>query len=289
LASVGVLGQVTDGFLFRESYKITTSSLENRLRFNRGMSALCEDQFNDLSECRTVERPEVIVWGDSYAMHLVPGFLASNPDVGIVQATVSMCGPVLDAAPLSHDYPRPWAEKCLQSNDKVLEYMKRTKSLKYVVVGSLFEQYASGEWSLLRRDGTIVNGRDDGFRLFKQTLQTLRELGLTPIVFAPTPQDDRNIGRCLGKAVFFGYDLSTCDVSLEKSKIHQKQVHEFLDKVASEARVVRFDDELCLDNTCKAALGDVFIYRDRGHLSYEGSALLGTRMNFYGAAVGAGQ
>lgn len=39
--------------------------------------------------------------GDSFAMHLVEGFIASNSSIKIMQATATMCGPILGLALLA--------------------------------------------------------------------------------------------------------------------------------------------------------------------------------------------
>ena len=42
-----------------------------------------------------------------------------------------------------------------------------------------------------------------------------------------------------------------------------------------ERKVVRLDESICLDGVCKASIGDVLVYRDKGQLSIEGSQFLG--------------
>lgn len=46
-------------------------------RINHGFGVACEftEPFESISECRNSDKPEILFWGDSFAMHLVPGIL----------------------------------------------------------------------------------------------------------------------------------------------------------------------------------------------------------------------
>lgn len=53
-----------------------------------------------------------------------------------------------------------------------------------------------------------------------------------------------------------------------------------LDRVAHEAdvEVIRLDEWLCDGIRCKVEIDGIPLYRDSGHLSHDGSRLLGERM-----------
>jgi len=46
--------------------------------------------------------------------------------------------------------------------------------------------------------------------------------------------------------------------------------------------VLRFEPFLCNAQVCKTSIDGTMVYRDEGHLSYEGSKLLAARMNWAG-------
>ena len=283
---VGLIGQLTDGkFYGRINGPI--SDLDLRVKVNHGLSIDCEGDYNVSSNCSTSDKPEVLLWGDSYAMHLAQGFLASNPSIGLVQKTVSVCGPFLGIAPTNAKHVRSWAEKCLAINDKVYEYLKETPSIKYVVLSSPFGQFVGSDATVLTRDGRIVNGKDVAVNVMVDTVNKIKSLGKTPVIFSPTPQNGENVGRCLMKSVFFQEDAELCNVSYSDSLKRQTDVWSFLKEVSSEVKVVNLTDFLCRDETCRASFDDVFIYRDRGHLAHEGSAYLGAKLNFYQILVDA--
>ena len=70
-------------------------------------------------------------------------------------------------------------------------------------------------------------------------------------------------------------NLEVCNFKL--SDVYEKypKVIEFLKMIEREFKVVWLSDAICRDGICRPAMGDTFIYRDTGHLSYEGSILLG--------------
>lgn len=275
----GLMGYLTDGYLFRSSLKENIALLEHRVRVNHGLSSVCDGYYTTSPKCRTDEEPEILLWGDSFAMHLAQGFVASNPKIKLIQMTIGVCGPVLDIAPIHRDYPEAWAKKCIESNDKVFEYIKKSKTIKYVVLSSIFFQYI--DWKIFLRTGEIVNGKDYSFQYFRKTLQEIVNLGITPIIVSPTPHTGQNVGRCLVKATRLSQDLALCDLSFSVVKKVQQSVFAFLSQVEREFKVIWLTDAICVEDVCRAAIDNTFIYCDVGHLSHEGSAFLGKAMNFY--------
>jgi hypothetical protein len=122
-----------------------------------------------------------------------------------------------------------------------------------------------------------------------KTLNRIKALGKIPVIFSSTPENGKNIGRCLIKAEQLGKDSSVCDFELEEAKIRQKPVYEFLEKISNISSVVLLHEGICNEGECKASVNNIIIYRDSGHLSHEGSALIGKRMNFYGLLQAAAQ
>jgi hypothetical protein len=151
----------------------------------------------------------------------------------------------------------------------------------YFILGSPFSQYVSEDANVMLRDGSVVSGKQIALEKFKHTLDELRKLGIKPVVFAPPPRPGFNAGKCLVNAVAFNRKLEECDFSASQAALTSRDVREFLFKIDSEYDVVSLGKFICHDDICKAAIGNTFIYRDEGHLSREGSALIGKRMDFY--------
>ena len=285
--SLGVAGHITDGKFFIRSNSSTLAQLDLRVRVNNGLSIDCEGDYNTSINCLTSPQPEVLLWGDSNAMHLAQGLVASNPEIRLVQKTVSVCGPFLDIAPINARFVRSWSEKCLSVNDRVYDYLKNSESIKYVVLSSSFGQYLGDDATVLSKDGVVHKGSDVALQSMLDTISKIRSIGKIPKVFSPTPQNGENIGRCVVKANFLGLDSSLCDVKLSDSLVGQANVWNFLSELKKHVTVVNLADFLCADDLCSSSMDNVFIYRDDGHLSHEGSAYLGKRFDFYGILVNA--
>lgn len=273
--ALGLMGHFTNGYFFQESQKEKFSGLEYRVHDNPGLSSTCAVDFNTSSDCSTDDEPEVILWGDSFAMHLVQGLQVSNPQLKLIQKTVSMCGPVLGIAPTNHKYTEEWAKKCIGINDKVFEYIKQSKTLKYAVLSSPFRQYVDEDWKILLRSGEVVSGKNYLLQYFLNTLRELVKLDITPVIVSPTPMNGQNFGRCLVKATKFNEDIHICDFRLSDAKERHRNVFELLKRIEHEFKVIWLTDAICEKDICRASIDNTFIYRDDGHLSQEGSAFLG--------------
>jgi peptidoglycan/LPS O-acetylase OafA/YrhL len=279
----GLVGHTLNNFHLSEPQRLRLQDLEFRVHVNYGLDERCEYTFTLSEVCRTDAQPEVLLWGDSYAKHLMQGLLASKPGVKVIQTTVSQCGPMLDVAPL---YAMFGAKECIETNDQVLSFLTNSKSIKYVVLGSHFGQYIENDAKILLRDGSIVSAAHRANQYMLDTLRHITALGVTPVVFAPTPQNGNNIGQCLLKAKFFNLPSELCDFDLSEANKKQEKVIDFLKRVSESYKVIWLSDEICRSGRCKAAIGDTLIYRDTDHLSDEGSALIGRRMDFYGRITG---
>lgn len=264
-------------------------------RGNHGFGAACDFDKSFTSEpaCRNSDKPRMLVWGDSLAMHLVPGIVATS-NVGVIQATKSVCGPFVGLAPFdTGDYPRSFAERCLQFNQSVLDYLAMTPAIQVVVLSSAFAQYVdSSAWgrrgfrTLNIADGELVE-RDpsisDAIKVMRETVLKIRSLGKRVVVAAPPPSADVDIGVCLERRatgkVMFGADTN-CQIAVSTYHQHEALVLEFLARLPGEAgvNVVRFDEFLCSRQSCLTELEKTFVYRDGGHFSHDGSRLVAERM-----------
>jgi len=277
----GAAGHVTSGsFRFdRESYARLAAD-EHRIRANHGLNEACEGAFTLAEACRTSDEPEVILWGDSYAMHLLQALRASDPNLGVIQMTVSQCGPILGIASVSPKHTADRAKQCIDTNDKVLDYIRSSKSLRYAVLSSPFDQYIGGDALVLQRDGQFVPGDRASLQAFRNTLEILIGLGIRPVVVSPPPSTGNNIGGCLARARWLGEQLQHCDFGLEQANQEAKGIRKFLQEIDRDYEVIWLENTICADGRCSAAMSDTFIYRDSGHLSHEGSALLGEKIKF---------
>lgn len=282
--TIGFTGHIMNGFDKRTTSEGNTiDSIQQKWTANHGLSKTCEGTFTLSPECRTSDKPEILIWGDSYAMHLVQGIQASNPNAEIIQITKSVCGPFFDVAPVYEPkYPNSWADKCLEFTDQVRQWLTNSSTIKYVVLSSPFFQYIGEGRSLRFRNGKVVPANMGiASKELQKTLEEITSLGITPVIFSPPPANDYDLGRCLGRAEWLGLSLSNCDFPLTHMSEKRIEAYNLLKTVSDKYRVISIQENICKDSMCRTHLGNTFLFRDTGHLSHEGSAKFGAELSFY--------
>ena len=256
-----------------------------------------EQGFWPLPQCRNADQPEILIWGDSYAMHLIPGLLGADGGApSVMQATRSTCGPLLGVSAMQINgwLDKDWARSCIAYNDAVLDYLRTTESIQTVVLSSPFDQYLDAvRYRLVKRNepggGELVmdTGKDEAIEGMKKTIAAIRALGKRVAVVAPPPAGGFDIGRCLER-LETGLSVmgiaNDCQFSREAYHQAKGDVLDFLDALPQEAdvAVIRFDNFLCDSEYCRTRVDGTFIYSDGGHLSHEGSVLLTNALSLVG-------
>lgn len=263
-----------------------TSSTARQLQPVSGLDPSCDQrkgEWVDLPACRTSPSPTVAVWGDSYAMHWVPG-LEGLP---IVQLTKTSCAPVQGLSMISKKYSVAWARECVAFNDKALAAIKGMPSVHYVVIGSIFIQVLTDENSnMVLFDGRVEPFADQGREALIRTVKGLIAAGKQPIILAPTPRATFDAGRCNEREIerkpIWGHDR--CDIPEQGARLASAKIDNILRQVAAEtgAIVIFPADVLCRSGWCMTRDGDVLLYRDRGHLTAGGSRMLVERLGLRG-------
>ncbi|HHL32177.1 MAG TPA: hypothetical protein ENJ41_06285 [Oceanospirillales bacterium] len=279
---VGLMGLQTKGFNQRtNNAKIKIQTIEDKIKINHGMNSSCESFTNQA--CRTSDKPEILIWGDSYAMHLTEGILSSNPKAKIIQITKSVCGPIFDLAPIYlPDYPLNWAVGCLTFNQDVKNWLKQNNTVKYVVLSSPFLQYLSESSSLLLNKREIKHADINLLAMhIENTLSEIKSMGITPVIFTPPPANGTDLGACLARSTWLGYDINRCDFKTSDFPEHRVKVYSLLKKISKRYHVVQLEELLCHNDYCQSHIGSTFLYMDSGHLSREGSSTIGKLNNFY--------
>lgn len=264
---------------------------------NMGLSEVCEytGRFSPKDQCQTGEKQNLLVWGDSYAMHLVPGLRRDWKDGGLIQATRSGCGPLMGLAPhaIVHQergirYDRAWAQSCIEFNQSVLDFLKQTPSIEVVALSSPLSQY------LEKAQFEHVIQRGPNFASYPissanvvaallRTAQEVRALGKKVVLIAPPPSSSFDIGGCLERQLSGAISLGGspgCIINRADYESRRADVLEILRAVESDGKlpVIRFEPWLCDAKTCKTSVEGTMIYRDAGHFSYAGSEWVSRRM-----------
>lgn len=258
---------------------------------NYGLSARCdfEGDVEPLPACRTQERVQTLIWGDSYAMHIVPALMASSPSSGggLMQATRSACAPLLDYARQVSKDPAGRGVQCLAFNRSVLAYVKQHPQIEYVVLSARWH-YFFDDPVVDARGHVVKPAANDLAASLIKTIQALRQMGRKVILVSPPaavgPQLD--LGLCAerhlqGLLTFMRDADQSCSFSQAANEHYQRDVLALLDEVGRRAhvRVVRLDEVTCQFGRCVSVAHGMPIYRDTGHLSRAGASYLGQEMS----------
>ena len=277
---MGFLGHTKEGFPDRYENNAIFLAAQEKLVGNYGISRQCEKKFVVGGECATSAKPEILVWGDSYAMHLVPGILSSNKNVRLQQATVSQCAPIIGYAIATAIHG---AQNCITFNDSVYEFVSNS-TVKYVVLASPFARLIDNA-SMVDAEGKLYfNGAEITFNGLVKLVDEIRDLGKIPVIFLPPPADGTDLGNCLLRHELRSEPLDNCDFDRENILQVKTEVASKLRAITA-ANVVDLTDFICDSDTCHVSLEGFYLYRDTGHLSIEGSSILGETYDFFNLIV----
>jgi len=287
VGGIGLAGHLTDGFRNASRDRARFEVYEDQLGVNHGLDEACEDEFTLDPTCRTSDAPEIVVWGDSYAMHIVDAIRASRPDVRLIQFTKSFCGPTLGIAPMTSGFPIRWAKGCLDFNHRVVDWIESSESVRYVVLSSLVSQYTSDDCTLLTTHGATHLDPERSLQAFLDTMERLRRDGKGVVFVSPTASFGGDIGRCLLRAHLRGRE-SDCDFPESAYLEHRAKENAFVRRLGSRYPVIWLSEATCHAGTCATVLDSVPLYRDARHFTHVGSSFIGKRLDLYSRIVALG-
>nr|WP_245431826.1 SGNH hydrolase domain-containing protein [Rhizobium sophoriradicis] len=233
-------------------------------------------------------------------MALVPGLAKTVGEGGLAQLTMSGCLPAIGVAGISKAPASPFShafgEQCIRFNDSVLAILKNRPEITTVAISSPFDVPPSSAFMLLRRSGDNLTEEELSLNVavegIKALVEAVRALGKRVVVVAPPPVGNYDIGDCLERkargAIILGR-YSDCKISVSEYRRSRSQTLKLLNEVAAKANVevVSYHDFLCDGTKCKTEIGGKFLYRDSGHLSYEGSEVIARQTNLAARLIGA--
>ena len=279
LILVGIVLSSNDGFANRPAAdNMAFSDLDRMLAPNHGLSPACEHQFTLTDECTTSPSPRMVLWGDSYAMHLAPALESSQTNVPFRQHTVSSCIPVGGLSIVGNVVSPARAERCLAQASQVLDWLATQNTVEYVVLASPF---AYIKFDLQAADGDVITEDKEKIVLdhLKATINLIRANGQKPIFVAPPPNTGADIGRCFTRALLFAADPQRCDFTPDEMSAESQQAYRLMSQMSEHAPFISLKNLICLNEgsteKCKVSVDGLPLYRDDGHLSINGSSYIG--------------
>lgn len=260
------------GYEDRSAGTTLMKNLEETVALNFGLGEDCSEFVESCSTGK--EKPKVLLWGDSFAMHLGQAIENSETRTSFQQYTRSACAPILDYAIQNHVYKRKWALECIAYNNAVLDWLTVNTDIRYVVLSSPFT---------LSKFDAFIDGVVSSYNFersqnaLQETIQRIQSLGVNVVLISPPPQNGEDLGRCFIKSQMFSIDPATCNFEREDFASTTKEAYALLQSVEQYAPVIWLDDLICDESSCNTLIDGVAVYRDIGHLSRTGSARLGQK------------
>lgn len=239
-------------------------------------------------ECRQEGGGGVLLWGDSYSMHLVPGLL-SMLNGPLTQASLGQCSPLLDYAGYGGPNERSWAQACIGFTDSVLEYIRRTPAIHTVVISARYGRTleSQGKLAIARTGGQFVAapiGLAPTIAAQQKTIAAIRALGRRVVVVSATPPNGIDLGQCWERTSqqrrIFG-EHADCIIrrtDAEQDWAEMDALHDAFERVA-QVPVIRLDRALCAEGICKTQDAGLPLFKDTGHLSAAGSEWVGRKLD----------
>lgn len=240
--------------------------------------------YRDTEKCRTSRDPKIFVWGDSFAMHNIPG-LSQSQKINVRQATRSACAPFLNAAPnTKRSNFEEQARLCVGFNASVLNFIAETPSITTVVLAASYWQYTQSTYETISFGDSGVmqvstSTPERAKKDMRAVVEKLKSLGKEVIIIAPPPPLDRTLFSCVQNEVAKPSAYNQAGKCLLARPVFERNHKNVIDlmKYAEHslgAKVVYLSDFLCDEKSCKTFMDGVPIYRDSGHLSTVGSIKL---------------
>ena len=270
--ALGAWVQARDGFPARPGL----AALDALLTPNPGLAESCEARFHTMHTCYTSATPQVLLWGDSFAMHLARGLVAGHPDIALQQHTLSSCAPILNLARINAESPVSWARDCVAFNASVMDWLQNTDSVQTVILSSAFNRLLE---SALYQDERVLRPGDPQAVVAQSllaTAQAIRQTGARVVLVSPTPQSGWDIGKCLVNALRTHAPEDACDFAFRPTPQTR-----LLEQVEPQIPVYWLWHDICPKGHCDPIRDGIVLYRDEGHLSRQGSDYLGSLYDWY--------
>ena len=264
--TLGIVADEKDGlYVGNGKNGVTYEEMESLLRFNIGLVNACNLSVGS-PLCKTNENPQVILWGDSYAMHLVQAMQNSATKIGFEQISHVSCSPALGKT-FVEDLNEEMRATCIKRKDKAINYILK-QPIDIVVLSSPFD-YLESDYTDARKN-------------LLKTVDALRRTGKKVVIVSSPPATGKDFGVCFKNITFRNLQQNICDFSKSKYSRRTKNTYKLLKSIEATVPIIWLDKFLCSGDVCGVIVDGIPIYRDEGHLSKSGSAYLGRKYDIMG-------
>ncbi len=208
----------------------------------------------DIETCMTPDpkRPNYLLVGDSHAAHLWSGLSAAMPAVNIMQATASACRPAaMSVSPLD-----------TRACPRLMQYV--------------FSDFLAN--NRVDRILLAASWKDEDIPGLSKTIETLTSRGFDVVVLGPIVEYDTPLPRLLADEIL----RNSPSIASRTRTAGIRERDRELGRIAAAkgATYLSVYDAVCRDGQCdEFAEGDIPLQFDAGHLTAQGSVVVGRRLS----------
>lgn len=209
----------------------------------------------------SLQKGSLAVWGDSFALALVSGFLALDERPAIVHLGMDGCG-----FQIGDQWSNAW-RRCQWRHESALARVLGDDTITDVAIFARWEtpNTTNGEARLLDSFATIAT--------------SLRESGKNVVFVESVPAYDRSVADAAMRTWRWGVDVVPTQTKTGHAN-HPTRVHaQALERARSIGLpIVPTLDLMCPHEDCPAIVGTTLRYHDEEHLTPEGAAPIARRV-----------
>lgn len=237
-----------------------------------------ECNFKTIDECILNTESELILWGDSYAMHLSQAISSSATKILHTQVTKNTCSPVINTSKTIRNIQ--FADECINFNNIVLKSIVANSNIKYVILSSTFSFDNNRPIKINSQYYDDFNNKLI-LENFNKTIKILKQSGKQVLIISPTPstRDHYDPARCSLNALKRNISPEICFFNKQEYSKKTMNGYNLLEAVENNSKILWIDSLICEKNICKTVIDGQPIYRDNGHLSSYGSNFIGKKFN----------
>lgn len=232
--------------------------------------------------CRSGPAPRMLLWGDSFSQHLVPGLQATSP-VAFAQASKGGCPPLPGLAPVDLQASTTVARGCIAFGDSVLAWLERSPGVKVVVLSGSYLRYTWPGVRVLRRDGRLYAPAPALLAAAQRDLVArLRAMGKRVVLVTAPPQAGFDTGQCHERRVR-GLPLAGAPRDCAITPATRLRDSDWLAALTARFErdrtpVVRLDPAFCRDGVCPTTWRGAPMWVEGIHLTRTGSIVAARRL-----------
>lgn len=235
----------------------------------------------DQNKCKLgIEKNGVdfLLIGDSYANHFAPmiDVFAKNASLKGYDVTQDSTAflPNINQYSLVGD-KEILKERFKERNDALISHISNNKYKYVVIAGSYAGNYGANPFvyksvNPQKEDDVLLNS-------LKEAIDIITKTGAIPILIIGSPSLGKYDQNCPVKKYMYKLSLN-CNIDISEHNSHFSKWLDDVRKVKNEYPSLSIIDPLsimCSDKECFSELEGVPLYKDRGHLNFAGSTLIG--------------